>query len=292
MQVRDQTIPATDGFALSATVFEGSNRHWTVINSATGVKRAYYHKFAAFLAKQGWSVVIYDYRGIGGSRPDSLKGFAAQMRDWGQKDFNGVLRWVEEQRPERLAVVGHSVGGQVLAFAEEPQRIERVLAVASQSGHWRHWSFPRKYFLAFLWYLMMPVLSRLMGYFPSRRLGLGEDLPRGVALEWAQWCRHRCYYLGQKHRLDFPGLKCSSPILAYSFSDDPFCPPAAAQAYLRWFSLAPSEQRHLRPSDLDVDELGHFCFFRSDFRESLWREGAQWLGEGVHAEAQRHRGGK
>ena len=90
MEVRDQTIPATDGFPLSATIFQGPNRHWTVINSATGVKRAYYHKFAAFLAGKGWSVVIYDYRGIGGSRPKSLRGFEARMRDWGQKDFNGV----------------------------------------------------------------------------------------------------------------------------------------------------------------------------------------------------------
>ena len=279
MQVRDQTIPATDGFPLSATIFQGSNRHWTVINSATGVKRAYYCKFAAFLAGKGWSVVIYDYRGIGASRPKSLRGFEARMRDWGQKDFNGVMRWVESQKADRVAVIGHSLGGQVLAFAENPDGIDRFLAVAAQSGHWRYWNFPRKYFLASLWYLIMPALSRLMGYFPSRCMGLGEDLPKGVALEWARWCRHPDYCLGQKHQMEFPGLAYKRPILAYSFSDDPFCPPEASKAYLGWFGQAPVEQRPLEPRDLGVNELGHFAFFRSDFRETLWQEGADWLAQ-------------
>ncbi len=281
MQVREQTIPATDGFPLSATIFEGPDRQWTVINSATGVKRAYYQKFAAFLAKQGWSVVTYDYRGIGGSRPRSLRGFVARMRDWGQKDFNGVLQWVENQQAIRIAVIGHSVGGQVLAFAENPQGIDRFMAVAAQSGHWRHWSIPRKYLLAFLWYLVMPALSRLMGYFPSKRVGLGEDLPKGVALEWASWCRHPDYYLGQRPQMEFPGLLYKRPMLAFSFSDDPFCPLAASQAFLQWFEEASAEQRHIEPDHLDVSELGHFCFFRSEFRETLWREGAKWLGKGV-----------
>ena len=36
-----------------------------------------------------------------------------------------------------------------------------------------------------VWHALMPAITLVLGYFPARRLGLGEDLPARVALQWA-----------------------------------------------------------------------------------------------------------
>lgn len=92
------TIPAAiDGYPLAALLLEPASLPQGVVqvHSGTGYKKEFYLKLATYLAEQGWAVVLFDYRGIGGSRPASgLKGFEAYMRWWGQRDMTGVLDWV------------------------------------------------------------------------------------------------------------------------------------------------------------------------------------------------------
>ncbi len=100
--------------------------------------RKIYRGFATYLAEQGFATMTYDYRGIGGSRPETLKGFAARMRDWASLDVAGAidhLRGVWPQLP--LAVVGHSFGGQAVGLVPNNGEISRALFVAAQAGHWR-----------------------------------------------------------------------------------------------------------------------------------------------------------
>src|ERR1700753_2609140 len=70
----DITFPAEDGYQLGATLFLplGPKRHAVLINSATAVPRKIYRKFAGYLARRGFAVLTYDYRGIGDSRQKSL----------------------------------------------------------------------------------------------------------------------------------------------------------------------------------------------------------------------------
>jgi predicted alpha/beta hydrolase len=150
--------------------------------------------------------------------------------------------------------------------------------VGAQSGYWGHWSgFPRLGLFA-LWHLGIPAVSHLLGYFPSRLLRMGEDLPAGVALEWARWGRRRDYVAGAENgrwRAGFDALR--APLRAYSFSDDHFAPRAAVQGLLSFFRNAAVEHRHLRPADVGAPRVGHWGFFREGFKETLWRESAGWL---------------
>ncbi|MEL6548507.1 MAG: alpha/beta hydrolase, partial [Myxococcota bacterium] len=82
----DLEVPARDGYPLSATWLTGGRRV-VVINSATAVPRRFYRHFAEHLRDAGYSVLTYDYRGIGGSRPKTLRGFPARMRDWALQDM-------------------------------------------------------------------------------------------------------------------------------------------------------------------------------------------------------------
>ena len=83
-------IPASDGYGLSGHFWQGvasasspMPRQVVVINPATSVAARYYHRFAHFLQQQGMDVLTYDYRGIGLSRPASLRGFEAGWMMWG-----------------------------------------------------------------------------------------------------------------------------------------------------------------------------------------------------------------
>lgn len=274
------SISARDGYPLAATLFEPTEPPTgiVVINSAVGVKQTYYIRFARFLAEQGFRVVTYDYRGIGRSAPMRLRGFEARMRDWGQKDLPGVLEWCRKNAgADRIFVVGHSVGGQILGLAPNNDIVRGLVAVCSQHTWWRLWPARKQPGFALLWFVLLPAITRALGYFPSTRFRLGENLPRGVALEWAQWARcptHTIGAIGEEVREGYEGF--SGSILAFSFADDTFAPRKAVQHLLDVYRAAEKHHRHVSPTDIGRP-IGHFGFFREELREPLWRETAQWM---------------
>ncbi len=275
-------IPATDGYPLAATLLEPSadpGLPTVVISSATAVKRSYYLRFAQFLANEGFRVVTFDYRGIGGSRPQRLRGFKAFMHQWTERDLEGVIQWLSQRNPSSpVLLVGHSFGGQGLALLPSRHRLAGALTVAAQSGYWAHWDGLPRLKVLFFWFALIPISSRILGYFPAKRLGISEDLPAGVALEWARWGRQRDYIQSaqveawQRGFEDFEG-----PILAYSFSDDFFAPRRAAESIQACYSNADITHRHLSPDDYGVPSIGHWGFFRETFRNTLWAESLDWL---------------
>jgi predicted alpha/beta hydrolase len=273
---RDLRIPALDGYKLAATLYEpaAGGDALVLINSATAVLRDYYDAFARHLAGEGFTVLTYDYRGIGGSRPRSLRGFRARMRDWGQLDLAGVLEWIGGHlRPRRLLAVGHSVGGQLVGLAEGNWRVHALLTVAAQSAWWGLWPRPGRYRMILTWYLI-PVLSRLYGYLPGS-FGTKQDLPDGVAREWARWARRPQYLMEDAFRPGFERFR--GPLLAYSFSDDDYAPRAAVEGLLDFYTDADIRHRHVRPAEIGAQSIGHFGFFRQAFKETLWRDAIDWL---------------
>ena len=279
------SIPARDGFRLAATLREpaatAASAADTValIASATAVRQTLYQHFATFLASRGMPALTFDYRGIGVSRPASLKGFQAFLHEWGTQDLPGVLDWLRCRYPRaRVVVVGHSIGGQLVGLAENNHLVHALLGVCAQSGDLRLWKGARKWLLAALWYLAVPGLTWGCGFFPARKLGLGEDLPAGVALEWARWCRSPGYLTSHlKKSLPDYFRAFRGPILAYSFADDRLGPREAVDALLRLYARAGAvERRHLDPKALGLPALGHFGFFRKA-SAGLWPEAADWI---------------
>src|SRR5476649_328120 len=69
-------IPCRDGYRLVGRLWRpahGCGSGTVIVNPATGVLARYYHHFARFLTEQGFTVLTYDYRGIGESRPRRLR---------------------------------------------------------------------------------------------------------------------------------------------------------------------------------------------------------------------------
>ncbi len=274
-QAADRRIDA-QGHTLAASVFEAPGSDTVVlVNAATGVPRQFYKYFAAYFRDNGWTTVTYDYRGIGESAPPSLRGFTVRMRDWALIDIPEVIDWVSSEfRPRRLFAVGHSFGGQGIGLIERPQRITAMVGVSAQSGYWGVQGGAEKYRARFAVTVLIPVLTRLFGYFPWSRFAAGEDLPAGVALEWARWCRDRNYLLGDETlplgRYD----AFAAPILAYSIEDDDWGTAPAVDDMMRAYRDV--TRRHLVPADYGLDKIGHMGFFRSG-SEAIWDEVIAWL---------------
>lgn len=272
-------IESRDGYRLGATLFRpsGPAARAVAIHAATGVRQDYYAKFAAFLAERGFAVLIYDYRGIGRSRPPRLHGFRARMRDWALLDAPAAFDFLERAAPDaRLMAVGHSFGGQALGLLPDPARIHAALVVGSQSGYWRNWPALGQGWMWLATHVVLPTTSRLLGYFPSSLLGFGEDLPAGVAIEWASWCRNPQYVVGALGAHE-GYAKFTAPLRAYAVADDRLAPARAVEALLSLYPGARSEIRHVAPADVGAARIGHFGFFRERFRGTLWREAADWL---------------
>ena len=276
-----QHWPARDGYPLSGTVNEPESAATSsvLIAGASAVPARFYRRFARYLAVRGMRAVTFDYRGIDTSLHGGIRSVQTGMRDWAEKDLAAVIDHVSNRFPDTpLAVIGHSAGGQFVALADNSRRIDALMLVAAQSGYWRHWPPRHRYLLAALWYGVMPGMAGLLGYFPARRLGLGENLPAGVAKEWARWCRHPAYFVeadGEPIKLNLD--RFTGPVISYSIDDDWMAPRAAVDALYEHFSGAKRERRHVRPGDCGVDALGHFGFFRDPGRQALWPAALAWI---------------
>lgn len=269
------TIPAADAYPLAATLFMPTDapRAAVQLNAATGVPQRFYAKFAAYLAEQGFAVVTYDYRGIGASRPASLRGFEAYMRHWGERDMVGVLDWLAMQLPNlKRFVVGHSVGAQLIGLLPNHQLLSGVLAIASSSGFYGHFPPAMRLKSLLLWYGYEPLTTRLFGYLPSRPVGLGEDLPLGVIREWRAWCTHPDYFassFGHTIRTHYYN-EITQPFKVFWMTDDPIANAQSVPALLRHYPNAKVEVEALAPSALGAKGIGHLGFFASKMRERGW----------------------
>lgn len=283
------TVTCRDGYVLRGHLWEPATAAQdgavVVIAAATGVKASYYHRYATFLAEHGFTAITFDYRGIGESRRSTLRNLQARWYDWGLKDLDAVLGWALHHRGGReLHVVGHSFGGFAAGLARNGGHVKRLLAVGAQHAHWRDYRRGHRLEFWWRWHAVMPFLTWRHGYFPGKRLGWLEDLPRGVAVDWAR--SPRDFNAGlpgtageemRKHQAAF-----TAETLAVAATDDPFATEAAVARGLGYFPNSTATVVHLNPDAFGRTEIGHFALFHSHFRDTFWAGTVRWLRDGVN----------
>lgn len=270
------SIEAADGYRLGGTLFRvNDSKRVVIVHGATAVPHAFYRHFAHYLQSKGWSVLTYDYRGVGRSRPDSLTGFEARASDWGLLDMPAVLDWVRQTLgPKKIYFVGHSAGGQQAGLLLHPEPVVAMATVSSQSGFWLYQGGLEKIRVLLLTTVFLPLVSRLYGYFPWSRFAAGEDLPKQVAIQWARWCRSSKYILSDDTLPLDRYQQFRAPVLAYSVDDDNWGTKKAVDAMMSAYPNV--ERRHLVAHDYGISKLGHMGYFRPG-AEKLWQEMLDWL---------------
>ncbi len=123
-------------------------------------------------------------------------------------------------------------------------------------------------------HLTFPLLASVFGYIPWSKMGSSEDLPKGVALEWARWCRDPRYLLGDDSLPLTRYGEFEAPVLAYSFSDDKWGTARAVDAMMGAYPNV--QRRHVEPTAAGFGSIGHFGYFRPS-AAGLWSETIAWL---------------
>ena len=236
--------------------------------------RGFYRHFAEHAAQSGYHVLTYDYRGIGDSRPESLRGFPATMGDWALQDMAGIVDWVTATHAHaEVLMLGHSLGGVLPGLLDNADHIRGMVTVSAPNSYWRVQS-PRFQPIFLTCSGLFPIITPVVGYLPWSRVSHAQDMPAGAALQMARWMRQ------PGGILDDPTLpvdrfaRFPAPILAYSIDDDQ---EACTRAVDSMMSAYPNlERRHLTPSDAGVSSIGHFGLFRPA-ASAAWPEIINWL---------------
>lgn len=286
------SFTATDGYPLAGTLHRTATSATpgacVLINAGAGIPATYYSRFASWLAAAEVPVLTYDYRGIGSSRPASLRGFQASVEDWGSKDCAAAMATLAAAYPGvPVLLLGHSVGCFATGFLHDPAPVAGLVFVAPHTGYYGDYASRQRPAMWLAWHALMPLATRAWGYFPGRRLGLPEDLPRGVALEWAarrrpdfRWnlrlpdgtpdaARHAAL---QQRFAAFGGSALSVRV-----SDDAFSTAAGEARIEALFSGVRFEHALFDPAACGSRSIGHFGFFRSKSREVLWPRVRDWI---------------
>ena len=273
-----QYIASADGTPIAVRTYAADGAAAlgsVVIGGAMGVRQDFYAPFAEWLAGQGWRVTTFDYRGCGASLPaasrGSLRGFRADLFDW-TSDYAAAIDHARAGLPGRpLYLLGHSLGAQLPGLLPDQDRIDGLLSVAAGSGYWRENAPRLRRVVPYFWYLLVPLATRLCGYFPGRRLRKVGDLPAGVILQWRRWCLNPRYSVGaegEAARLSY--ARARFPVLALSVADDELMTLRGTQSLLALYENAPREVQRIAPAEFAVRRIGHFGPFRREQAHALW----------------------
>lgn len=228
---------------------------------AMGMPARHYLPFAEAMAAHEVGVVLHEWRGIGSSNQR-----AGRDRNWGyrellQDDLACGMAALRRCWPRsRCSVGGHSLGGQLglLLASLHPEQFDSLVLVASGAPYWR--SFRRGGLIALAMWLI-PLLAKLCGYLPGRRLGFAGNEARGVIADWARSGRSGKYGAkGMSHDLERTLAALRLPSLALRLRDDWLAPEASLDWLLGKLGPAPRTREVLTPRDFDDQPANHFSW--------------------------------
>lgn len=268
-----QTLQVNGAVVLALRVYEpaGAALASVVIGGAMGVRQSFYEAFARWMAQQGFRVTTFDYRGHGDSLHGAMRDVNADLFDWAQ-DYEAVISAAKAALPmQPLYLLGHSLGAQLPGLLRKPGQVDGLLSVAAGSGYWRDNAPKLRRVVPYFWWVLVPLATRLCGYFPGRALKKVGDLPAGVILQWRRWCLHPAYSVGAEG----PDVArrygaVRFPVLALSMADDELMTLRGTHNLVNLYANTERRVESISPAEFKVRRIGHFGFFRDQFRQSLW----------------------
>lgn len=273
--MKELFLQTSDNFPISVKIFEPeiSIGKLLLINSATGVKQQVYFSFARYFAEKGFTVITYDYRGIGESKPQKMRGFEASMRIWGIQDFKAVTGFIKDQyRDYTKFCLGHSVGALILGMNEDSAMFSKLIFVATQDAYIGHLRWQVAVTAALGFGIALPLSVMLKGYFPAHRFGLGESLPKGTAYDWRTLILHKKSTSRLLEKIDNDFSKnLNQETLIIHAEDDPWVTMKGMESLMN--SAYPNLKktyREIKVSESPKKEVGHINFFRS-YNKNLWK---------------------
>lgn len=273
-KMKELHLTTSDGYRIVAHLFspEKSNGKFLLVNSATGVKQQIYFSFAKYFAENGYTVICYDYRGIGLSKPQKMKGFESSMRTWGTTDFKALTDYIQEYYAGyQKFCLGHSVGALILGMNKDSAIFEKFVFVGTQKAFVGNLNFKTKVLSYVGFGIVQPISTKLLGYFPAQYMGLGESLPAGSANDWRTLVLNKKSTNRLLEKIDEDYSKnLAQDVLVIRAEDDSWLTDKAVRTLLEetYPNMKPV-YRLVHTVESAKGEIGHINFFRS-YNIKLW----------------------
>lgn len=269
------TITCADSYSLTARFYpakQSTNRLPILVCPATGITQSFYHHFIEWLAQQGSDVLVFDFRGIGDSLHGPIRQSTASIQDWGQLDIPAAIETLlNKTGKEQVILLGHSAGGQLLGIVSNYKKVAQVIAISGSTGHVKGLRGRTKRMAPVIFNMIFPISSLVKGYGATKFLGMGENLPKNVAKQWAEFCSKPGYVMNAIGKTIFEDYhnEIQCPITVYWSSDDEIATEANVKDLLRLYPEAPTEMIELKPKDTGHKAIGHMLMFRKS-HQNLW----------------------
>lgn len=268
-------ISCKDGYQLAAQfypVLNSDKPYPILICPATGITKNFYHAFAQWLNQQGYPVLSFDFRGIGESLHGALKDSTASIKDWGMYDIPAAIEALLNcTQAEKVIIVGHSAGGQLLGIASNYHKVAKVLAIAGSTGHVKGLKGKTKVLAPLMFNVIFPVSSFVKGYGATQFIGMGENLPKNVAKQWAEFCSKPGYVMNAIGKTIFEDYhqQIQCPITSFWATDDEIATHSNVKDLLRLYPNAQTKLIELNPQQLGYKQIGHMLMFKKS-HQKIW----------------------
>ncbi|MGN7864952.1 alpha/beta hydrolase family protein [Chryseobacterium sp. 22458] len=266
-------LTTEDHASLAVHLFkpEKSNEKLLLINSATGVRQQVYFSFASYFSEQGFTVITYDYCGIGLSKPKEMRGFHSSMRIWGSRDYKTLTQYIKTNFPEyQKYCLGHSVGALILGMNEDSTMFDEFVFVGTQNAFVGNLRLKTKIEAYLGFGIVQPLTTSLLGYFPAHWFGLGESLPKNCAYDWRTLILNRKSTNRLLEKIEDYSKNLTQNVFVIRAEDDVWLTEKGVLSLLNntYPNLKP-KYRLVKTSESDKKEIGHINFFRS-YNSKLW----------------------
>ena len=136
-----------------------------MIAPATGIKRQFYSAFAKHLSANGFAVLSFDNRGIGGSIEGSLNSRSPSLTNWGELDMTAVLEYLKREfNNKNYHLIGHSAGGQLVGLMKNAKDLKSMFNFGSSSGSLKYSKYPFKLKSTFWLNFYIPISNLIFGH--------------------------------------------------------------------------------------------------------------------------------
>ncbi len=233
MPLVEMPVLAADGHASALRLHRAaSGAPGLLMLPALGVAAAKYDGFAQALVDAGVSCAVHEWRGNGSSSLRAKRGIDWGYRELLQYDLPASIAALDDG--SRWHFGGHSLGGQLaaMAAARQPERSAGLVLLATGVPSWRTFTGRQRWGVG-LFAGVMPILTRLVGYYPGHRLGFAGREAGQLMRDWADSVRSGRYgRYGQAEDMEAALSALRQPVLGLRMTRDWLVPAASLQALL------------------------------------------------------------
>lgn len=214
------------------THFKANSNIYLIINNGARVSKDKYNDFAMYISQKNINVLTYNYTDVGASI-NSLKKSKTGIKDWANSDFKKIITHITSiNKKAKIFVLGHSLGGQIIGLSDDYHKIQGIVLIATQSGYWKHWSFPLNILNYLTWNFYIPIILKKYNFLPKGKDKNLTDMPKKAALEWMSWCQSKNYLFDYIPKSERYYHKITCPLLSISFNNDIY----ATKEAVNWFT--------------------------------------------------------